>query len=116
MFGRSGDPARIILGAFWAAAVGYLVQLFFGLSVTGTTFLLWAALGMVLVPTARTVAVKAPRWGTVAAVAVCAACALGIGFQGTVLLADHAYMQSVNATYVRGSRGRVAPGDPAQPV
>ena len=98
VFGRSGDAGRIILGAFWAAAVGYLVQLLFGLSVTGTTFLLWAALGVALVPSARTVTVKAPKWGTGAAVVICAMCALGIGFQGTVLLADHAYMQSQIAT------------------
>ena len=53
VFRRSDDPTRILLGAFWAAAAGYLVQLMFGLSVTGTTFLLWIALAVVLAPTAR---------------------------------------------------------------
>ena len=94
VFGRSHDASRIVLGAFWAAAAGYFVQLFFGLSVTGTTFLLWAALGVVLAPTARVVAVKAPRWGTVAAVAIVGAVALGIGYQGVVILADNAYLQA----------------------
>ena len=44
VFRRSSDPTRLILGAFWAAAAGYLVQLLFGISVTGNTFLLWIAL------------------------------------------------------------------------
>jgi len=94
VFRRSSDPARIILGAFWAASAGYLVHLFFGLSVTGATFLLWMALALVLVPTARSVEVKARRWGTVAAVSVIALSAAGIGYQGVYLAADNAYLQS----------------------
>ena len=97
VFRRSDDPARIILGAFWAAAVGYLVQLLFGISVTGTGFLLWIALGLVLVPTARCVDLRAPRWGTAAAVAILALAALGIGYQGVVLLADNAYLHAQSA-------------------
>jgi putative inorganic carbon (HCO3(-)) transporter len=94
VFRRSSDPTRIILGAFWAAAAGYFVQLLFGISVTGTTFLLWIALALVLVPTARSVDVKAPRWGTVVAVVFLAVAALGIGYQGVFLLADNAYLKS----------------------
>jgi len=97
VFRRSSDPTRIILGAFWAAAVGYLVQLFFGISVTGTTFLLWIALALVLAPTARFVEVRAPRWGTVAAVLVVAVAALGVGYQGVFLLADNAYLHAETA-------------------
>jgi O-antigen ligase len=94
VFRRSGDPSRILLGAFWAASAGYLVQLLFGISVTGTTFLLWIALALVLVPTARTVETRAPRWGTVAAVICLATAALGIGYQGVGLLADNAYLHA----------------------
>ena len=72
VFKRTGDPARILVAAFWAAAAGYLVQLFFGLSVTGVAFLLWIALAVVLAPTSREVAVRAPRWGAVAGVVVLA--------------------------------------------
>jgi len=97
VFRRSSDPTRIILGAFWAAAAGYLVQLFFGISVTGTTFLLWIALALVLVPTARSIEVRAPRWGTVAAAAVLAVAALGVGYQGVFLLADNAYLHAQTA-------------------
>ncbi len=63
VFRRSDDPARLLVGAFWAAAVGYLVQLFFGVSVTGVTFLLWIALAVALAPTARLIEVRAPRLG-----------------------------------------------------
>lgn len=94
VFGRSNDASRIVIGAFWAAAAGYLVQLLVGLSVTGTTFLLWAAIGVVLAPTARVVTVKAPRWGAVAAVAALCAAALGVGYQGLFILADNAYLRA----------------------
>ena len=97
VFRRSSDSTRIILGAFWAAAVGYLVQLLFGISVTGNTFLLWIALAVVLVPTARCVDVRALRWGTVAGVVVLAAVALGIGYQGVFLLADNAFLRAQTA-------------------
>ncbi len=98
VFARSGDPARLLVGAFWAAAVGYLVQLFFGVSVTGTTFLLWIALAVALAPTARLVEVRAPRWGTVGAVVVTAVCFVGVVYSGVVLAADNVYMQSQLAT------------------
>ena len=94
VFRRTNDPARIVLGAFWAAAAGYLVQLMFGVSVTGNTFLLWAALAVVLAPTARVVEVKAPKWGTVAAAIIVALAALGIVYQVLPLAADNAYLTS----------------------
>lgn len=97
VFRRVDDPARILVGVFWAASVGYLVQLFFGVSVTGVTFLLWIALALALAPTARIFEVRAPRWGLVAAVVVVAVCAVGVAYQGVVLAADHAYMKSQSA-------------------
>ena len=97
VFRRSSDPTRIILGAFWAAAAGYLVQLLFGLSVTGAAFLLWIALAVVLVPTARLVEVRAPRWGTLAGLVVLAVVALGVGYQGVYILADNAYLRAQTA-------------------
>ena len=98
VFKRSGDPTRIILAAFWAGSAGYLVHLLFGISVTGATFLLWIALALVLVPTARLVQVKAARWGTVAAVVVIALVGLGIAYQGVYLAADGAYMRAKTAS------------------
>lgn len=94
VFKRSDDPGRIVVGAFWAASVGYLVHLLFGLSLPGVTFLLWIALAVVLVPTARTVRVKALKWGTIVAVVVIVGAAVGVGYQAVALAADHAYRRS----------------------
>ena len=100
VFKRSSDPTRVILGAFWAASAGYLVHLLFGISATGVTFLLWAALALVLVPTARCVEIKAPRWGTVAAAVILLIAALGAGYQATLLIADNAYLHTRTAPSV----------------
>jgi O-antigen ligase/tetratricopeptide (TPR) repeat protein len=97
VFRRSNDPTRIILGAFWAASAGYLVHLFFGISVTGASFPLWVALALVLVPTARSVEVKAHRWGTLVAAVILAVAALGVGYQGAFLLADNAALHARTA-------------------
>jgi putative inorganic carbon (HCO3(-)) transporter len=98
VFRRSDDPSRLLPGAFWAAAAGYLLHLFAGVSVTGVTFLLWVALGVVLAPTAKLVEVKAPRWGSAAAVVVVLLAALGIGYQGVLVAADRAYLEAQSTT------------------
>ena len=98
VFRRSEEPARIIVGAFWAASVGYLVYLVFGLSLPGMTFLLWIALAVALAPTGRDIAVRARKWGTTAAAVIIAAAALGIGYQAVALAADHAFQRSEDAT------------------
>lgn len=102
VFRQSDDPARIIVGAFWAASVGYLVHLVFGLSLPGSTFLLWIALAVVLVPTARTLQVKAHRWGPLVAAVVIVCAAVGIGYQAVALAADHAYHRMETAASVDG--------------
>lgn len=56
--GSSGT--RILYSGVWAAAAGYIVHLFFGLSVTGTTLFLWVMFGLLLAPTARTREIAAP--------------------------------------------------------
>ena len=92
VFKRTNDPNRILLGAFWAAAAGYLVQLMFGLSVTGNTFLLWAAMAVVLAPTASIIEFKAPSWGMAVGSVLLVLAALGIGYQVMLIQADHAYL------------------------
>lgn len=101
IFRRSDDPLRLILGAFWSAAVGYLIHLFFGLSLPGGTFLLWIALAVVLVPTARSVTMKRFKGGTVVATVIIVIAAAAIGYQGTVLAADNAYAKA----QIAGSAG-----------
>jgi putative inorganic carbon (HCO3(-)) transporter len=97
VFKRTNDPHHILLGAFWAAAAGYLVQLMFAVSVTGNTFLLWAAIGIVLAPTARVVTVRSPKRGMVAGLAVVVVVALGAGYQFVPLIADHDYLVSLDS-------------------
>jgi tetratricopeptide (TPR) repeat protein len=101
VFGRTDDPAhvsaapngstRLLLGSFWAASAGYLFHLIFGISVPGSTFLLWIALALVLAPTARRTTVRARRGGTAAAIVVLLVAGLCIAGQGVVLAADRRY-------------------------
>ncbi len=98
VFKRSDDHRRILFGAIWAAAAGYLVQLMFGLSVTGNTFLLWAALGVVLAPGATVVEFKAPTWGIFVAFVGMVLAGLGIGYQVVYVQADHSYLLAMIAT------------------
>ena len=94
VFKKTDDAKRILLGAFWAACAGYLVQLMFGLSVTGNTFLLWTAMAVVLAPTAAIVEFKAPSWGLAVSAVVLVVVGLGVGYQFVIIQADHAYLQS----------------------
>ncbi len=55
VFAKHEGTDRFVLASFWAAAAGYLAHLMFGLSVTGSSFLLWVAMAVVLSPIARTV-------------------------------------------------------------
>jgi len=98
VFKKTDDSKRILLGAFWAACAGYLVQLMFGLSVTGNTFLLWTAMAVVLAPTAAIVEFKAPAWGIAAASVILVAVGLGIGYQFVLIQADHYYLIARIAT------------------
>lgn len=108
VFARAGDATRIIVGAFWAAAAGYLVHLMLGLSVVGTTFLLWMALAIVLAPTARAKEVRAYRGGTAAAAVVLVLVTLGVAGQGIVLAADRAYMVATEEFSTRSFSDRAA--------
>ena len=95
VFKKSEDHRRILFGAFWAACAGYLVQLMFGLSVTGNTFLLWAALGVLLAPSASVIEVEAPSWGIFVAIFGVVIAGLGIGYQLVYIQADNAYLETM---------------------
>jgi hypothetical protein len=85
----SRDP--LLLAGFWAAALGYSVHLFFGVSVSGSSVFLWMFLGVLLVPWSWSRRVEAPRWGRAAAVPALAV--VGVALLGTasVFLADYYY-------------------------
>ena len=78
IWSREQGPNRMVLAGLWAACAGYIVHLIFGLSVTGTSFLLWVCMAAVLSPTATTFEVKAPSWGVAPA-------ALGVVLAAAVL-------------------------------
>jgi hypothetical protein len=94
VFGKAGGRNRVLLAGFWVAAAAYLVQLLFGLSVTGNTFLLWICMGAVLAPTATFVEVEAPDWGMLAASLVTVLAVLGIAYQVVLMVADYQYLIS----------------------
>jgi hypothetical protein len=84
---------RLLMTAIWAAALGYIVHLFFGLSVTGSTVFLWMALGMIMSPTAREQEFKAPAWGPIVSIALLAV--LGVAWVGNVIfiVADNFFLR-----------------------
>jgi putative inorganic carbon (HCO3(-)) transporter len=92
VFNKTDDRKRILIGAFWAACAGYLVQLMAGLSVTGNTFLLWTAIAVVLAPTASVVEFESPNWGNVVAGVLMFLIAVGISYQFVIIAADQAYL------------------------
>ena len=92
VFGKSTDVTRLIVGGFWCAAAAYIVQLMFGLSVTGNTFLLWVCIGVVLAPTATFVEFEAPNWGVAAAAIGIVLAVAGIAYQFVFMAADYQYL------------------------
>jgi len=93
-FVRDRGGERIVVASFWAASLGYITHLMFGLSVTGTTVFLWLALAIVITPGAWLVEHKAAGWGQALA-ATFAALALVLSVLNIVyIVADHYYLES----------------------
>jgi len=94
------DNARLVVSAFWAASAGYVVHLTFGLSVTGSTFLLWIAMAALMAPGARKVEVRAPSWGAIAAYAIITVVAIASVANVIYIVADNHYLRSrLGSTY-----------------
>lgn len=55
---RDRSPDRAFMGGLVVALVAYQTHLFFGISITGSTFLEWIVMAMAVLPLARTVTVK----------------------------------------------------------
>ncbi len=91
---RANGPARYLMLAFWAAGVAYVTHLFFGLSVTGSTVLLWFVFGVLMAPTASSRDVAAPSWGAASAVGVVIVAAVAFLFNVTYGVADNHYLNA----------------------
>jgi O-antigen ligase len=93
-FAKRANYDGLVLAGFWAACAGYITHLFFGLSVTGSTFLLWIAMAAVLSPTATSREVKAPSWGAIVGILIIAVALLGVVFNVVYVAADNAYLNA----------------------
>lgn len=69
-FSRDAAGERLLLAGLWAGCAGYVVNLMGGLSVTGSSVVLWLFMGILVAPMAGSVAFKAPSWGVYAATAL----------------------------------------------
>lgn len=93
VFSRGAGMSRMLVAAVWAAIVGYVVHLMFGLSVTGSTIFLWLSMGLLLSLSATERKVAAPGWGVVVS-AVVVALVLIAGVANTrFVMADNAYLK-----------------------
>jgi putative inorganic carbon (HCO3(-)) transporter len=92
-FSRGKGPERLVIAAFWAAIVGYIVHLFTGLSVTGSTVFLWMSLAIIISPTARETQHKAPAWGAIVGTLLVAV--LAVAWVGNVVytVADNVFLR-----------------------
>ena len=93
-FSKGSGPARLLLAGFWAAVLGYVVHLLFGLSVTGSTVFLWISMGVLLSPGAKVHDLRAPSWGVAPAAVVVALCAVLFVGNAVYIAADHAYLNA----------------------
>lgn len=96
-FARGKGPERLLITGVWAAAAGYILHLMFGLSVTGSTVLLWLALAIIVAPTARTLEVGAKAWGPVVAVTIAAVVTAASIYNVAYITADRYYLKSLFA-------------------
>lgn len=87
-------PSRMMLAGFWCACAAYITHLFFGISVTGTSVLLWIAMGVVVAPTATSFEFKPPKGAEIAGYGVVALLAVGLAFNGIYIAADNAYLKA----------------------
>ncbi len=97
-FAKGKGPERLLLAGLWAAAAAYVAHLIFGLSVTGSSFLMWITMALVLTPVARTTEFSPPKWGLPVAAGLVALCALGSVGNTLYLVADNHYLKARVAT------------------
>lgn len=84
----------VVASGFGAALAGYFVCLLFGISTSGTTFLMWISMGVLVSPSARRVEFTASKWTRSWAWVLTATCVLLIASAVTPVIADRAQLIS----------------------
>ena len=92
-FPRGTGAERLLYAGFWAAALGYVAHLMFGLSVTGSTLFLWLSMGVLLSPSASTHDLRAPSWRAVGVGAVVALVLAGTVLNVRFIVADNHFLK-----------------------
>jgi tetratricopeptide (TPR) repeat protein len=92
VFARSTGASRLLMAGFWAAVAGYVVHLMFGLSVTGSTIMMWLSMGVLLSPASTVRDVKPPSWRGVAIAAVTVLLLAGSFLNLRYIIADTHYL------------------------
>lgn len=93
VFARGKGTERLLLAGFWAAWIGYVVTLIFGLSVTGVTVFMWLTMGILVSSRAVTRVVKAPGWGSIGAVVTGLIVVVALTLNTMYIVADHLYLR-----------------------
>ncbi len=93
-FSRGKGSDRLIITGFWAAALGYIIHLMFGLSVTGSSVFLWFSLAMVLAPLATTADVSPKAWGPAVGVLLAVVLTAASVYNVAYIVADNYYLKA----------------------
>lgn len=91
-FSRGKGTDRLVISAFWAAALGYIVALITGLSVTGSTIFLWIALAVIVTPTATEHEFKVTSWSPAVGLATCSILLVCWSYNIVWVTADRYYL------------------------
>jgi tetratricopeptide (TPR) repeat protein len=94
VFVRGSGTDRLVFAGFWAAALGYIVHLIFGISVTGSTVFLWLCFGVLLSPGARAKVVQPPRIGPFVGAAIIVLVVVGSWMNIRYIVADNHYLRA----------------------
>jgi putative inorganic carbon (HCO3(-)) transporter len=92
-FARGKGTDRLVVAGFWAAAIGYILCLMTGLSVTGSTIFLWLSLAIIVSPTATETEHAAPSWGAIVGTLTLAALALAFIGNTVFIVADNFFLR-----------------------
>jgi O-antigen ligase len=91
-FAKGTAGRSLVLAGFWAAVAGYVVHLMFGLSVTGSTIMMWLALGVLLGPASTEREVAPPQWKAIGIALVAAVFLVGGVLNVRYIVADTHYL------------------------